>query len=131
VNEERTGKCLQHYFSYIVAVSFNGGGNRNRNHRPVASQRETLSHNVVDLALIEIRPHNISGDRDLDTDICHPKSFCCAFKTSPLYVYNFSKPSTEHDATFSLFDFALCITSIQTVQSSCCAFLFFLELILF
>ena len=24
--------------------------------------------------------------RDLETDIRHPKSFCCAFKTSPLYV---------------------------------------------
>jgi hypothetical protein len=24
--------------------------------------------------------------QDLDTDIRHPKSFCCAFKTSPLYV---------------------------------------------
>jgi hypothetical protein len=23
--------------------------------------------------------------RDLDTDIHHPKSFCCTFKTSPLY----------------------------------------------
>jgi hypothetical protein len=33
------------------------------NHRPVASQWQTLSHNVVHLALIEIRTHNISGDR--------------------------------------------------------------------
>jgi hypothetical protein len=24
--------------------------------------------------------------RELDTGICHPKSFCCAFKMSPLYV---------------------------------------------
>jgi hypothetical protein len=38
---------------------------------------------------------------------------------------NFSKQSTEHDTKFSLFNFALCI--IQTAQSSCCAFLFFLE----
>jgi hypothetical protein len=30
--------------------------------RPVASHWQTLSHNVVDLALIEIRTHNISGD---------------------------------------------------------------------
>ena len=34
------------------------------NHRPVASHGQTLSHNVVHLALIEIRTHNISGDRD-------------------------------------------------------------------
>ena len=33
------------------------------NHRPVASHCQTLSHNVVHLALIEIQIHNISGDR--------------------------------------------------------------------
>ena len=33
------------------------------NHRPVASRRQTLPHNVVQFALIEIRTHNISGDR--------------------------------------------------------------------
>jgi hypothetical protein len=31
-------------------------------HRPVASHWQTLSHNVVQLALIEIRTHNISCD---------------------------------------------------------------------
>jgi len=45
---------LQQYFSYIVAVIFNGGGNRStrseENHRPVAS-------------LSGVRTHNISGDR--------------------------------------------------------------------
>ena len=33
------------------------------NHRPVVSHWQTLSHNVAHLALIEIRTHNISGDR--------------------------------------------------------------------
>ena len=33
------------------------------NHRPVARHWQTLSHNVVHLALMEIRTHNISGDR--------------------------------------------------------------------
>jgi hypothetical protein len=33
------------------------------NHRLVANHWQTLSHNVVHLALIEIRTHNISGDR--------------------------------------------------------------------
>jgi len=33
------------------------------NHRPVWSHWQTLSHNVVHLALIGIRTHNISGDR--------------------------------------------------------------------
>jgi hypothetical protein len=32
------------------------------NHRSVASHWQTLSHNVVHLALIKIRTHNISGD---------------------------------------------------------------------
>ena len=32
------------------------------NHWPVASHWQTLSHNAVQLALIEIRTHNISGD---------------------------------------------------------------------
>ena len=33
------------------------------NHQPVASHWQTLSHNIVHLALIEIWTHNISGDR--------------------------------------------------------------------
>jgi hypothetical protein len=33
------------------------------NHPPVASHGQTLSHNVVNLTLIEIRTHNISDDR--------------------------------------------------------------------
>jgi hypothetical protein len=41
---------FQQYFNYIVAVNCIGGG-------------QTLSHNVVHLALIEIRTHNISGDK--------------------------------------------------------------------
>ena len=44
--------------NYIVAVNFIGG----ENHRHVARHRQTLSHIVVHLALIEIRTHNISGD---------------------------------------------------------------------
>jgi hypothetical protein len=38
-------------------------GGLGENHRPVASHWQTLSHNVVHLALIEIRTHNISGNR--------------------------------------------------------------------
>jgi hypothetical protein len=39
-------------------------GEARENHQPVASHGQTLSHNVVHLAMIEIRTHNISGDRD-------------------------------------------------------------------
>jgi len=38
-------------------------GGPGENHRPAASHWQTLSHNVVHFALIEIRTHNISGDR--------------------------------------------------------------------
>ena len=39
---------FQQYFSYIVAVSFIGGGT-GENHRPSTNHRQTLSHNVVHL----------------------------------------------------------------------------------
>jgi len=45
----------------VLLVEETGGPGEN--HQPVASHRQTLSHNVVHLALIEIRTHNISGDR--------------------------------------------------------------------
>jgi hypothetical protein len=38
-------------------------GDPEENHWPVLSHWQTLSHNVVHLALITIRIHNISGDR--------------------------------------------------------------------
>ena len=53
--------------TYIVAVRFIGGGNGvpGENHRPVASNRQTVSHNVVSSTsrLSEIRADNVSGDR--------------------------------------------------------------------
>jgi hypothetical protein len=45
----------------ILLVEETGGPGEN--HRPVASHWQTLSHNVVHLSLIEIRTHNISGER--------------------------------------------------------------------
>ena len=50
---------------YIVAVSLLvvETGEHGGNHQPVASHRQTLSHNVVHLALIEIQTHNTSGDK--------------------------------------------------------------------
>ena len=56
---------FQQYFWYIVAVSFIGGGNRStrRRPRPASSHWQTLSHNIVNLALNEIPTHNTSGDK--------------------------------------------------------------------
>ena len=49
---------LSTIFQYIMAVSFIS----EENHIPVTSHLQTLSHDVVHLALIKIRIHNISGD---------------------------------------------------------------------
>ena len=48
--------------SWRLVVLREETGGPGENHRPVASHRQTLSRNVVHLALIEIRTHNISGD---------------------------------------------------------------------
>jgi hypothetical protein len=45
----------------VLLVGETGGPGEN--HRPVACHWQTLSHNVVHLALIEIQTHNISDDR--------------------------------------------------------------------
>ena len=56
-------------FSNISAISWRSvllveeTGVPGENQRPVESHRQTLLHNVVHLALIEILTHNISGDR--------------------------------------------------------------------
>ena len=49
-------------FNNISAILMEETGVFGENLRPVASHWQTLSHNVVYLALIEIRTHNISGD---------------------------------------------------------------------
>jgi hypothetical protein len=56
---------FQQYFSYIfwLVLLVEETGGPGENHRPVTSHSQTLSHNVVHLALIEIQTHNISGDR--------------------------------------------------------------------
>jgi hypothetical protein len=45
----------------VLLVEESGGPGEN--HRSVASHWQALSHNVVHIALIAIRTHNISGDR--------------------------------------------------------------------
>jgi hypothetical protein len=56
---------LQQYFSYIgrSVLLVEETGARGENTRPVTSHWQTLSHNVMHLAMIEIRTHNISGER--------------------------------------------------------------------
>jgi hypothetical protein len=45
----------------VLLVEETGGPEEN--HRIVVNHSQILSHNVVHLALIDIRTHNISGDR--------------------------------------------------------------------
>ena len=61
--------CLNATFNNISVISWRsvllvevteGPGD---NHRPVTSHWQTLSHNAILLALIEIRTHNNNGDR--------------------------------------------------------------------
>ena len=49
--------------SWRSVLSVEDTGGRGENHRSVTSHWQTLSHNVVHLAPIEIRTHKISGDR--------------------------------------------------------------------
>ena len=59
---------FQQYFSYIVAISFIGGGNRKIRRKPPTCRKllTNFSHNVVLLALSVSRTHNISGDIGTD-----------------------------------------------------------------
>ena len=64
--------CLMVFYATFNNISVISGqsvllveetGGPRENHRPVASHWETLSNNVVHLALIEIQTQNFSGDR--------------------------------------------------------------------
>jgi hypothetical protein len=50
-------------FNNISVLLVEGTGGPGEDHRPVASHWQTWSHNVVLIDLIEIRTHNISGER--------------------------------------------------------------------
>jgi hypothetical protein len=55
----------------VLLVEETGGPGEN--HWPVASHWQTLSHNVVHLAMIEIWTHNISGDTLQNYKLCNGK----------------------------------------------------------
>jgi hypothetical protein len=73
---------FQQYFSYI------GGGYRRTHRKPPTchncwSYWQTWSNNVVHLALIRIRTHNISGDTDL-IGSCKSNNHTITAKTAPI-----------------------------------------------
>jgi hypothetical protein len=44
MRDVHSNKCLQHYFSYFVAVSFIDGGNRSTRKKPPTCRRSLLPH---------------------------------------------------------------------------------------
>ena len=50
-------------FNNISVLLVEETGEPRENQRPVASHQQTLSHNVLHIALIEIHTHNIISDR--------------------------------------------------------------------
>jgi hypothetical protein len=65
------------WWSVLLVEETRGPG---ENHWPVASLWQTLSHNVVHFALIEIRTYNISGDRAGNTRKCTCEYYGCAYQ---------------------------------------------------
>ena len=65
IRQQGSMRTAGHTQLYIVAVSLVCGGNRRTQWKPPTCRNHWQSwlHNVVHLALIEIRTHNISGDR--------------------------------------------------------------------
>jgi hypothetical protein len=74
--------------SYIVAVSFISGGNRRTRRDPTTCRWhwQTLSHNVIHLALSGSRIHNISGNRHVWYLLLCSNSPCS--NKRKLFMYN-------------------------------------------
>ena len=63
---DRVERHFQQYFSYIMAVSFIGGGNRNTRRKQLTCRKSlrNISHNAVSSTpcQIRVRTQSVSGD---------------------------------------------------------------------
>jgi hypothetical protein len=63
INRDSRGHDREHYFSYIVVVSFIGGRNQSCRSKPLTYKHYHIMLYQVQIAMSAIQIHNFTGDR--------------------------------------------------------------------